>query len=191
MLNWVWYHRFAEDEIERVMTDTAGRRHGYSLPMGQMMPAMVEKLKNMARTELPPVVSEVIERSPEPFVQLVTDSSCPRNVFMGGKVILLGDALAGQRPHIASSCTQCTYHALLLASYLEGSLTLDEMSEQALAYTKIAVEGGKVLGAHCLDIGLDPMEKAVKWQGIWLPIMMNMRAPYVKLLSTFPAAPAA
>jgi len=45
---------------------------------------------------------------------------------MGGKVLLVGGALAGFRPHTVASTPQAAYDALLLADLVSGKITHDE-----------------------------------------------------------------
>jgi hypothetical protein len=56
-------------------------------------------------------------------VQLVTDMMFPLKSFLGGSVMLVGDAMAGLRPHVAASTSQAVYHVSKLKGVLEGNLT--------------------------------------------------------------------
>jgi len=42
---------------------------------------------------------------------------------MGGKVLLIGNALAGFRPYTVASTSQAAYDALLLAGLVSGKIT--------------------------------------------------------------------
>jgi len=48
-------------------------------------------------------------KSKNPFVQAITDVSSPRPLYMNDKVVLVGDALAGFRPHTVASTSQAAF----------------------------------------------------------------------------------
>lgn len=105
LFNWVWYCNYAEgsEELDELMTDAHGRRHAITLPVGGMTKEVLAKQKAYAKDALPPQYAEAVEKTKQPFIQAITDNISPRNSFMDGKVVLVGDALAGFRPHTAAS----------------------------------------------------------------------------------------
>ena len=96
-LNWGWYSEKTEEELASLMTDDKGVKHSFSLPIGGMRTEWVERIKSIAQQELPPQYAEVVQKTEKPFVQVITDSLAAENVFCDGKILLLGDAAAGQR----------------------------------------------------------------------------------------------
>jgi hypothetical protein len=132
-------------------------------------------------------------------VQVITDSTAPRTIFLEGKVIMIGDAVAGQRyvrphipillerlmdafrPHSGSSCTQSAFHGLLLESCLQGSITLDQLSEQALELSKVLVDTGKELGSYTQSTELTPTGKNQKFMASWFPVQVRLTAKYKKV----------
>jgi len=54
----------------------------------------------------------------KPFVQAITDVLSRQTVFYDGRVVFVGDAVAGFRPHTAASTSQAAFHALKLNDYL-------------------------------------------------------------------------
>jgi hypothetical protein len=101
LINFVWYYNFAEDspEFEELMMDMDGVRHRITLPPGKMQSSVWNQQIEIARTRMSPQFAEIIAKTKYPFVQAITDVISPKNSFMGGKVLLIGDALAGFRPH--------------------------------------------------------------------------------------------
>lgn len=95
--NWGWYTSYSEAELEDVMTDSAGSRRAFTVPQGALKAEVADKIRARAGVELPRALAEPVERTKEPFVQVITDSTAPPNVFFSGKVVLIGDAVAGQR----------------------------------------------------------------------------------------------
>lgn len=179
-LNWGWYNTFSEEELDDIMTDNTGTRRNFTLPVGAMRKDQAEKFWAKAKRELPRTMAEPVQKTTQPFIQAITDSASPESVFLDGRVVLIGDALAGQRPHTASSCAQCTFHALLLASYVEGRISLDEMSKVAKDYSGILIDAGKQLGTYTQSTTLSPAEKAKMFLGHFFPINMKLNQEYKK-----------
>ncbi len=78
-----------------ITTDVNGVRHAFSLPAGGMRPHLVEKVKVSAQEDACPQFAELISKTKNPFLQVITDSLATENVFCGGKAVLVGDAAAG------------------------------------------------------------------------------------------------
>lgn len=88
----MYYKNFPEEDgsKERLLTDADGMFHRITLPPGKMNPKAWEKEKQYARDNLPPQFAEIVCSTKKPFAQGITDVRSPRNVFMGGKVALIG-----------------------------------------------------------------------------------------------------
>jgi 2-polyprenyl-6-methoxyphenol hydroxylase-like FAD-dependent oxidoreductase len=138
LVNWVWYWNMDGDsaEYKNLMTDTEGNTHRLTLPTGGKMQTEIwEKQKQLARTYLPPQFVEVIEKTEKPFVQAITDLEPPAKStkithLLGGNAVIIGDALAGFRPHTAASTSQAAYHALMLDKVFRSQLTWEESEEE-------------------------------------------------------------
>ena len=145
-LNWVWYQLKTETELSELMTGVNGTQYTYTLPMGSMREEIVQKLKQDAANGMPPQVTEVVQKTTSPFVQTVTDNMAGSNCFFEGRLLLVGDAAAGQRPHSASALTQASFHARLLRSLFLGTMSLREWSEETQQFSSVLVESGRELG---------------------------------------------
>ena len=95
--NWGWYSNLSEDELEEFMTDISGSRRAFTVPQGALREEIADRVRTKANEELPRLFAEPIEKTKQPFVQVITDSLASENVFFNGKVVLIGDAFAGQR----------------------------------------------------------------------------------------------
>lgn len=85
------------------MTDNENNRHRFAVPPGKVSDAVWTRQQAVAAKVLPPDFAELVSKTTQPFVQLVTDVMASRASFFGGKVLLVGDALAGFRPHVFAS----------------------------------------------------------------------------------------
>lgn len=160
LVNWVWYCNYDDDDggggggggggsptaLDELMTDDEGRRHAFTLPVGGMQTRVWEKQKEYASAVLPPQFAELVHKTTRPFVQAITDVIAPENAFLGHKVLLVGDALAGFRPHTAASTSQAAFDALMLAELLLGKIDQAEYGQRVLRYAHEVQRRGVELG---------------------------------------------
>ncbi len=95
LVNFVYYTNFpaGSAELEEILTDRNGQRRRITMPPGMTDPAAWERQRAIARERLPPQFAEIVCKAKKPFVQAVTDVISPEHEFLGGKVVLIGDAL--------------------------------------------------------------------------------------------------
>jgi 2-polyprenyl-6-methoxyphenol hydroxylase-like FAD-dependent oxidoreductase len=142
LLNWVWYVNYEEDSPEHVdlMTDNDGKRHHITLPAGGVRDEVWKRQKDYAREVLPPQFAELVEKTEVPFIQAITDVIAPSAIFDSGRVLLIGDALAGLRPHTAMSTSQAAFDAMKLAEAInkviggQGMEALTKWEEEVVKY---------------------------------------------------------
>ncbi len=148
LLNWVWYCNYAPDspEFRDLMTDKDGHVHHYTLPVGLLKQEVLLQQHNLAKKILPPQFAEIVCHTDDPFVQAITDVISPRNSFFGGKVLLIGDALAGFRPHTAASTSQAAFDALKLEEMIRGETSLDRWEKETMEYARYMQRRGVEMG---------------------------------------------
>ncbi|SMY21936.1 unnamed protein product [Zymoseptoria tritici ST99CH_1A5] len=148
LFNWVWYNNYKEGspELEELMTDIHGKRHAITLPVDTIKPAVWEKQKIYAAKILPPQFAEAVSKTAHPFVQAITDNVSDQNKFLGGKVLLVGDALAGFRPHTAASTSQAAHDALEMGRWLKGETGREEYDASVLEFAKRVQRSGVEMG---------------------------------------------
>jgi len=148
LFNWVWYVNYEDGsaELEELMTDVHGKRHALTLPVGTMQPKAWDRMKQYAAEILPPQFAEAVGKTQQPFIQAITDVFTPQNCFMGGKVLLVGDALAGFRPHTAASTGQAAYDALTLGKWLGGETDRQAYDQQVMDFAERVQKHGVMLG---------------------------------------------
>jgi len=148
LLNFVWYSNFPDgsDELEKIMTDDNGRRRRITIPPGKMASEAWELLKSRAKERLPPQMSEMAQKTRTPFVQCITDVQSPKNLYMGDKLVLIGDALAGFRPHTVASTSQAAFNVMGLVDWLDGSISREQYVRQTMQYARLIQERGIYIG---------------------------------------------
>ncbi|KAI9759702.1 MAG: hypothetical protein M4579_002179 [Chaenotheca gracillima] len=146
--NMVWYRNYHEGSqaFRELMTDKNGIFHRHTLAADKVQPDKWTAQQNLARATLPRPLVEIVTKISRPFVQVITDVLASRSAFMGGKIILVGDALAGFRPHIAASTDQAAYNAELLAQMLSREVTVQAFDGAVMKYAR---DGSK----RAVDVG--------------------------------------
>jgi 2-polyprenyl-6-methoxyphenol hydroxylase-like FAD-dependent oxidoreductase len=148
LFNWVWYCNYKEgsDSLEELMTNVNGKRHAITLPVGTMNPDVWLKQKAYASESLPPQYAEAVCKTEQPFIQAITDVISPQNSFFNGKVVLVGDALAGFRPHAAASTSQAAFDALRMGDWFADKIDKTTYDARVLEFAKRVQERSVMLG---------------------------------------------
>ncbi|KAH8759798.1 monooxygenase [Diaporthe sp. PMI_573] len=153
LINFVYYTNFPcksldepSPELAELLTDIDGVRHRITMPPGKTNPKAWEKQREIAKNKLPPQFAEIVRATKKPFVQAITDVVSHENEFLGGRVILIGDALAGFRPHTVASTSQAAYDAMILAGMIEGKIEKDEWKKQTMEYSRVVQKRGVDMG---------------------------------------------
>jgi len=148
LINWVWYCNYLEEspEYKDLMTDSDGHSHHFTLPVGKVQAKLWIEQKKYAKEVLAPQFAELVASTKQPFVQAITDVLSPRSSFMGGKILLVGDAVAGFRPHTAASTSQAAYDAILLSEAMIGNISWDNMEEGMMNYARHMSHAGIHMG---------------------------------------------
>lgn len=139
LLNFVWYANFPDGsaDLDRIMTDKDGRRRHVTIPPGMITWEAWELLKSNAVDSLPPQMAEMAHKSKNPFVQCITDVASPKNLYLNDKVVLIGDALAGFRPHTVASTSQAAYDVMGLVDWLDGKIDRQQYVKQTMQFARL------------------------------------------------------
>lgn len=168
LINFVYYLNFPSPSLEHpspeyreLMTDIDGQYHRITMPPGKMDPIAWEKQCKIAKEKLPPQFADIVCSTKNPFVQAVTDVIAPTNEFMNGRIILIGDALAGFRPHTVASTSQACFDAMILADMIEGKVNRKEWKRDTLGYARVLQKRGVDMGERSQHQDL-PLEEHIK-----------------------------
>ncbi len=126
LINWVWYCNYPQGstEYKELMTDSDGKIHHITLPIGKLRNEILNGQRQYAKSALPPQFAEIVCETKQPFIQAITDVVSPKNSFFDGKLLLIGDAVAGFRPHTAASTSQAAFDAQKLHELMNGEIGL-------------------------------------------------------------------
>jgi len=123
-LNFVWYRNARGADYDALMTDRHGVHRPATMPPGLVQPSFVQALHADASAQLAPQLAELVLACPEPFIQAIFDMTAHR--FHLGRTILIGDAAAALRPHVAAGTAKACADGWALRDFLAGAGDLDE-----------------------------------------------------------------
>ncbi|KAF4621881.1 hypothetical protein G7Y89_g14464 [Cudoniella acicularis] len=137
--NWVWYHPLEENSssLREIMTDVSGTVHRNILPVGAMQLSAWAPYVSHAEQVMCAPFAEMVRKTTHPFITAVSDVACPNATALEGKVMIVGEALALIRPHMALSTTQCAIQALLVDRVFNGEISLQEWEKQVLRSARL------------------------------------------------------
>lgn len=150
--NFVWYRQVAAGSALRdLLTDTDGVAHDLSIPPNKIRTGVVAALRRAAAETLSPQFAEVVERTPQPFIQVIQDLATPR-MMLGPRTVVIGDAAFVARPHVGMGVTKAASDASALAEALaehaEIPAALAAFDARRQPYGAAVVRRARQLGAY-------------------------------------------
>lgn len=155
-MNWVWYwNTESKSELPDVLTDRDGRSHRASVPAGSVQERHIASLQQRAEKHLPPVLAQLVQATPDPFLQVIYDLRVP--AMSSGSLAILGDSACVVRPHTAAGTSKASGDAVSLAQHMQAadfdlSIALPRWQVERLAIADRLVHHGRIL-AHNSGLG--------------------------------------
>ena len=118
------------------MIDSDAKHHPITLPTGKMRKDILKGQREYARKVLPPQFADIVCDTKQPFIQAIIDVISPQNSFFDSKLLLIGDALAGFRPHTAASTSQAAFDAQKPYEMMGGEISLKQWEEETMEYAR-------------------------------------------------------
>ena len=151
----MWYVNVPEGpDLQRLLRDGAGELHEVSVPAGMVPDQLRAEVHAFAARELHPRFVELVQATPDPFIQLILDVAVPRMAF--GLACLLGDAAFVVRPHTAAATAKAASDASSLADALAAEPGAVEAALRAwearqLEHGRGLVDRGIALGKRSVE----------------------------------------
>jgi 2-polyprenyl-6-methoxyphenol hydroxylase-like FAD-dependent oxidoreductase len=162
LINFVWYWNYAQESqaLKEVMTDINLTVHSNTVPSGLVRPEVWDRhlATNLDAVAAP--FAEVISMCKKPFVTKVNDALTDKAIFFDGHLVLVGDALATYRPHLALATEQVAGHCLDLGKVWHGEMTLQQWERKACVQAKRIWLASRAAGVFGL--------------GSWLPFLSSL-----------------
>ncbi|SEB26164.1 MULTISPECIES: FAD binding domain-containing protein [unclassified Mycobacterium] len=120
LMNYVWYRNVpAGPELSELLIDKRGFAGSVSVHPGQVQDRFVDELRTAAAAQLAPAVAEVVLKTPQPYLQVLSDVRSKRMAV--GRAALIGDAACASRPHAAAGTAKAAADAWALSEALATS----------------------------------------------------------------------
>lgn len=103
-------------ELQELTTDTRGFEAPISIHPGAVQQRYLDDLRTSAEEHLAPAFAEVVNRTDQPYLQVVFDTRIPGMV--DGRVAIIGDAAFAARPHAAAGTAKAADDAWTLFEHL-------------------------------------------------------------------------
>jgi 2,6-dihydroxypyridine 3-monooxygenase len=150
LINWLWYVNVPEgDALDDLLTDRGGVLRDTSLAYKTLQEKHVARLRQNARKTLPPLFTELVLSTEEPFIQAVFDGVIPTMAF--GRVAIMGDAAFAARPHCGAGTAKAAEDAWQLGNAL--AQTNNDVSIALRNWQERQLQCGTQLVARAREIG--------------------------------------
>lgn len=128
-MNYVWYRNVPEgSELDEMLIDKMGIPRPISVHPGQVQDRYVAEMKAAVTQELAPAAAELVQKTEEPYIQVMVDIRSER--MASNRVAVIGDAAFAARPHAAAGTAKAAADAWALDAALEAT---DNNVPEALA----------------------------------------------------------
>ena len=140
------------------MTDTSGKAHRNTLPLGKMQPAVWQaSIERVDRIRPDPRLLELLRETKQPFITAISDVEHPDfpTIVRLAKCqfFLVGEAFALERPHAGNSTNQAAMHALRLTNLINGEITAAEWATHCIYFADFHANRSKYVAARMMDMG--------------------------------------
>jgi 2-polyprenyl-6-methoxyphenol hydroxylase-like FAD-dependent oxidoreductase len=153
--NFVWYRAMpVGQQLSAVLTDADGIHYPQGIPPHKIDWRQIAKMREESRRLLAPQFAEIIEKTPQPFLQPIFDLIS--DTLVDGRVALMGDASFVARPHIGMGVLKASEDASALAdaicAYGANPHALKMYEEVRLPAGKYATQRARWLGNYVKSV---------------------------------------
>ena len=146
--NFVWYRPAQGDVLQSLLSDADGVHYPQGIPPHKVSWRELAKVREQARRLLAPQFAEILEKTPQPFLQPIFDVSSDKVV--SGRVALMGDASFVARPHIGMGVAKAAQDAVAIADAIRthgaNAQALEAYAQARFAAGRSAVKRAQWLG---------------------------------------------
>ena len=178
LLNWIIYENNQEKPLSELLKDKKGNIHTRSLSAENLSDDKIKYLHALAQSQLPKFISDVVCKTPNPFIQAIFDFQLPS--YENNDLIFVGDAAATLRPHSGSGVLKALMNAMTFYKLISDNPSISAstlISEWKLMQQKTNFEEiqkaknmGEALVTHQPDWYAMSQESTDQW---WSHIMQG------------------
>jgi 2-polyprenyl-6-methoxyphenol hydroxylase-like FAD-dependent oxidoreductase len=149
--NFVWYRPApAGEALQAVLTDADGVHYPQGIPPNKVAWRQLARMREDARRLLSPQFAEIVEKTPQPFLQPIFD--VVSDTVTVGRVALMGDAAFVARPHIGMGVAKAAEDAVAIADAIRthgaNPTALAAYAAVRLPAGRSAVQRARWLGSY-------------------------------------------
>lgn len=163
LFNYVWYRNVAQGpDLDELTTDLRGIPCPVSVHPGQVQQRFIDEMKAAAHTDLAPAAAELVNKTAQPYLQIVMDIEVPAMAF--GRIAILGDGAFTARPHAAAGTAKAAADAWALADALQAAdgdvpMALNAWEPGQLKIGAELVDRSRTMGTRAQHLGTwDPKD---------------------------------
>lgn len=149
----ICYHRLSDDKLEIMMTDKTGRRRRNVVTPADMSDEAEGFLRADICSYSAPPIRALAEGADEVMVHAISSISVPQRAFLGGKVLLIGDAGGAARPHVFAGTSKGAFDALKLRDLVEGVIDVEKWEKDVTEYGTAVIDAATEIGDTLLGTG--------------------------------------
>ena len=136
--NFVWYRPAQGAVLQSLLSDADGVHYPQGIPPHKVSWRELAKVREASRRLLAPQFAEILEKTPQPFLQPIFDVASDQ--LTQGRVALMGDAAFVARPHIGMGVAKAAQDAVAIAD----AIRIHGATERALeAYAQVRLPAGR------------------------------------------------
>lgn len=138
LVNWVWYYNVADGspEMKDIFTAKDGTVYRNTVAQGLVSIAAWKSVRASAKSQMAAPFAELLGKTSQPFVTKINDALCTTARYWDDRVLLVGDALATFRPHMALATEQAANQSLALGKARNAGITMHEWESQITVFAK-------------------------------------------------------
>lgn len=134
-----------------------------------MRPSIWQARVEIGSKVLIPPMLELLQKTNGPAISVIHDYACPKAAFFDNKVLLVGDALALFRPHIALSFNQSAKDCLLLERVMTGEIDIKTWDRLVTVYGARSLALSEMVGGYAIYGIFAALRGALKYARTFLP----------------------
>lgn len=147
--NFVWYRPAQGEVLQSLLSDADGVQYPQGIPPHKVSWRELAKVREASRRLLAPQFAEILEKTPQPFLQPIFDVASDQ--VIQGRVALMGDAAFVARPHIGMGVAKAAQDAVAIADaiHVHGatSKALEAYAQTRFPAGRSAVKRAQWLGS--------------------------------------------
>lgn len=116
--NFVWYRPAQGKVLQSLLSDADGVHYPLGIPPNKVSWRELAKVREASRHLLAPQFAEILEKTPQPFLQPIFDVRSDE--VTKGRVALMGDASFVARPHIGMGVAKAAQDAVALTDAIRA-----------------------------------------------------------------------